>query len=67
MKQANGTWAYDATGSLFVPDVRIHRLDPGFEARPLRGYAHTQAVVGLQGLAIGYILTADLPALENKS
>ncbi len=60
MSRQLGTWAYDATGGLFVPDVRLERLAPGFEARPLRGYAHTQAVVGQQGLAVGYILTSDL-------
>jgi hypothetical protein len=56
-----GTWAYTEEGRVFVPEKQFNKLPPGFHVVPLRGYAHTWAVMRDDDSCDGWILQEDLP------
>jgi hypothetical protein len=67
----DGEWGYyGAPGAdhlrVFVPNVRIRQMEPGFTVLPLRGYAGSMAV--MQGTnCIGWISPSDLGYPDTKT
>lgn len=44
-KGVTGTWAYTAEDYIFVPDTELSAVPTEARLEPLRGYAHTVAVM----------------------
>lgn len=55
-----GTICYTETATIFVPEREFESLPYGWEAVPLRGSAHTQAVMNRQRICMGWILTENV-------